>query len=387
MTDIETAGALSVSNRRVIVGAIAASIAFVMELTLVPLLLPAIQDYFDLSIGQLAWVFNSYGISVAIGVLLGGLLGDLFKATRVFAAGVVCFATGAAIVAFAGNFESLIAGRVLQGFGGGVFSPLIPLLLTRSSPLRPGKVLIVWGSVAGYVAAFAPFIYGSTLANNGWSYAFIIFSVVSLLALCIVWWSRSDHEPHSAERSIANYAQLLHSKRLWIMLAYVLCTYGAITYYLFRLPLWLADNAFPVVSVGVILSSMWLSFSVVSTLLRNWVDEPHVRIILLVAPVFIASGYPLAYLCPDFICVLFSAILVGCGLACSNAPSTQMILEFAPRGMGAASASLDITFARLGGVVTVAFLAQSMFSYAIFAVAGMSVIAFICALTAARKYS
>lgn len=387
MTDIETAAALSVSDRRVIVGSIAASIAFVMELTLVPMLLPAIQEHFDLSIGQLAWVFNSYGTSVAIGVLLGGLLGDLLKTTRVFAAGVICFACGAALVAFAESFESLIAGRVLQGFGGGVFSPLIPLLLTRSSPHRPGKVLIVWGSVAGYVAAFAPFIYGSTLADNGWSYAFIIFSAVSLIALAIVWYSRSEHEPPSADRSITNYAQLLQSKRLWVMLAYVLCTYGAITYYLFRLPLWLADNALPVVGVGLILSSMWLSFSVVSTLLRNWVDEPHVRIILLVAPVFIASGYPLAYLCPDFLCVLFSAILVGSGLACSNAPSTQMILKFAPRGMGAASASLDITFARLGGVVTVAFLAQSMFIYAIFAVAAMSLTAFICALVAARKYN
>ena len=69
-----------------------------MELTLVPLLLPAIQEQFSLSIGELAWVLNSYGISVAFGVLLGGWLGDIFDTKRIFGAGVLFFATGSAIV-------------------------------------------------------------------------------------------------------------------------------------------------------------------------------------------------------------------------------------------------------------------------------------------------
>ena len=92
------------SSRRAIVGAIAISIAFVMELTLVPLLLPAIQAEFGLTISEVAWVFNSYGVAVAVGVLIGGWLGDLFGVRKVFAAGVVLFATGAALVALAGCF-------------------------------------------------------------------------------------------------------------------------------------------------------------------------------------------------------------------------------------------------------------------------------------------
>ncbi|MBT8415601.1 MAG: MFS transporter [Boseongicola sp.] len=386
MTDMKIADSLSVPNRRVIVGSIAASIAFVMELTLVPLLLPGIQEQFALSIGQLAWVFNSYGISVAVGVLLGGLLGDVYKATRVFAAGVICFATGAAIVAFAGSYELMIVGRVLQGFGGGVFSPLIPLLLTRSSPHRPGKVLIIWGSLAGYVAAFAPFFYGNTLAENGWTYAFVIIGIVSLIALAIVWSARLNDRPPSFDRSLSSYAELLKSGRLWVMLVYVFCTYGAITYFLFRLPLWLAENGFQVASIGFTLSVMWLSFSFVSTLLRNLVDEPHVRMILMAAPVLIAAGFPIAYIYPEFAGLIVSSILVGSGLACSNAPSTQLILKFAPRGMGAASASLDITCARLGGVVTVALMAQSMLAYSFITIAAMSLVAFACALVAAKRF-
>ena len=377
---------MSVSSRSAIFGSIAVSIAFVMELTLVPLLLPAIQSQFGLSIGELAWVFNSYGVAVALGVLLGGWLGDAFKTQRIFGIGVLLFASGSAVVAYAGSYEIIIAGRIVQGFGGGVFSPLVPLLLTRALPHRPGKILIVWGSLAGYAAAFAPLIYGSTLAVYGWNLAFMIFAFVSIAALAIVQRSRTGDEPAPFTESNPRYSRLLRSRNLWVMFVYVFCTYGSITYYLFRLPLWLADSDFQVVSIGFTLSIMWLSFSVVSTLLRNLVDEPHVRGILLAAPVLIAVGFPLAYLCDEITCLVISSILVGSGLACSNAPSTQLILKLAPKGMSAVSASLDITFARLGGVATVAFLAQSVFGYAVFAITSMSLIAFICALAAARSF-
>ena len=379
-------GSVSLSSRRAIFGSIAVSIAFVMELTLVPLLLPAIQEQFGLSISELAWVFNSYGVAVAVGVLLGGWLGDVFSTKRVFGVGVFFFASGSAVVAFAGSYELVIVGRIMQGFGGGVFSPLVPILLTTASPNRPGRVLIVWGSVAGYVAAFAPLIYGSVLAAYGWSLAFVIFAVVAITALAIVHRSHIRDDPASVTKPRPSYSILLRSRDLWVMFGYVFCTYGAITYYLFKLPLWLADNEFEVVSIGLTLSMIWLSFSGVSTLLRNSVDEPHVRGLLLAAPVLIACGFPLAYLCQDVTCLVLSSILVGSGLACSNAPSTQLILKFAPKGMSAVSASLDITFARLGGVATVAFLAQSVFAYAVLAIISMSLIAFLCALVAGKRF-
>ena len=281
---------MSVSSLKVIFGSITASIAFVMELTLVPLLLPAIQEQYSLSTSELSWVFNSYGVAVAVGVLMGGWLGDTFNVRRVFALGVLFFAAGSAIVAYAGLYEVMIAGRIMQGFGGGVFSPLIPLLLTNASPNRPGKILIVWGSVAGYVAAFAPFVYGSTLEAYGWNLAFVIFAVISLVALAIIYNSRTDSAPASLDGTGLIYFRLLRSKDLWVLFGYVFCTYGSITYFLFRFPLWLAENDLQLASIGFSLSIMWLSFSVVSTFLRNKVDKPHVRVILLAAPLLIASG-------------------------------------------------------------------------------------------------
>lgn len=354
-----------------------------MELTLVPLLLPAIQAQFDLSIGEVAWVFNSYGIAVAVGVLVGGWLGDVVGTRSVFGAGVFCFSLGSLLVAFASSFEALTFGRLVQGFGGGVFSPLIPILLTSAFPHRPGRVLILWGSISGYVAACAPLAYGGFLDHYSWTLAFFIFAAVPVFALAVSWTSPAPVVEDVA-RPEPSYLALLRSRELAVLYAYVFCTYGSITYYLFRLPLWLAENNFEVLNIGLILSVMWLSFSLASTLLRNAVDAPHVRTILLAAPVLIAMGVLLAYRCQDMSCLILASVLVGSGLACSNAPSTQLILTFAPKGMSAVSVSLDITFARLGGVATVALLAESQFVYAAVVIVLLCCFGFFCATLAGR---
>jgi predicted MFS family arabinose efflux permease len=350
-----------------------------MELTLVPLLLPAIQQQFGLSIGELAWVFNSYGVAVAIGVLLGGLLGDAFGARSIFSLGVFLFAFGSALVAVAESYEILVLGRIVQGLGGGIFSPLIPVLLTTAAPERPGRILIVWGSVVGYVAAFAPVAFSSVLDSSDWHLAFALFAAISLIALAVVLGSYIGVEDAARSRSSRDYATLLRSPGLWLMFVYVFCTYGSITYYLFKLPILLVDSAFEVASIGLILSILWLSFSIVSTLLRNLVDAPSVRIILVGAPVLIALGFVLAHSWSNALSLALASILIGSGLACSNAPSTQLVLRLAPDGMTAISASLDITFARLGGVMTVALLANSAFGHSVIAIAMLSALALACA--------
>jgi len=207
-----------------IAGPVAAHIAFVMELTLVPLLLSAIREDFNLSISDLTWVFNSYGFAVAIGVLAGGWFGDAFNLRRVFICGVALFGAGSLLVAGAGSFEALVLGRVAQGLGAGIFSPLVPILLTRAAPERPGRALIVWGSVAGYVTAFAPLLYGYAMSGYGWTLAFFLLAalaVVSLLAQVA--------QPESAPRAPQpapgrRWAAFLRSRNLWMTYVYQIRT-------------------------------------------------------------------------------------------------------------------------------------------------------------------
>ena len=373
------------SSRNAVVGSIGISIAFVMELTLVPLLLPEIQNQFELSISEVAWIFNSYGVAVAIGVLLGGYLGDVFQTKRIFCVGVLFFASGSLFVSFSGSYESLIFGRILQGFGGGVFSPQIPVILTRAEPTRPGRVLIIWGSVSGYVAASAPILYSGVLVSLGWSSAFLFFAGISIASILIVLRSNIPDRTESKTLSRSSYQRLLASRYFWLVIVYVFCTYGAITFFLFRLPLWISQSEQPLVNAGFALSTLWISFSVVSTLLRNKVDENHLRVILVSAPIFIAAGFPLAFSCTDIACLALSSALIGCGLACSNSPSTQLLLRFAPKETSSLAASFDITFARLGGVAATTLFAQATLGQVLLVTSIVCIAAFACAFVIVKS--
>ena len=386
-SEIDRGGLVTVLTRTAIVGPVVANIAFVMELTLVPLLLPSIHLQFGLSISELAWLFNSYGIAVALGVLLGGWCGDAFDTRKVFVYGVAFFAIGSFLVAAADGLEALIIGRTIQGLGGGIFSPLVPLLLTSASPLKPGRTLIVWGSMAGYVAALAPLFYGSLLSERSWNIGFILIAIVATIALVILNKLQITENLDASVSPKAKYYELFRSRNLWLTFIYVFCTYGSITYYLFRLPVWMSDHDVKTADVGLVLSVMWLTFSGLSTLLRNMVDRPHLRIIMLATPLLIVAGFVLSYSNENFPFLILSSVLVGSALACSNAPSTQLVLKFAPNGMSAVSTSLDITFARFGGITTVAVLADVEFAYATFAICLSSLVAAICAMTISEEFA
>ncbi|MEX3016009.1 MFS transporter [Gymnodinialimonas hymeniacidonis] len=364
---------------------ISAYVAFVMDLTLLPLLLPAIQAHFALSVGDLAWVFNTYGAAVALGVLFCGCFGDALNIRKVFGAGVACFAAGALVAATAPTYETLIFGRLVQGFGGGIFSPLVPIYLTRASPDMPGRALILWGSLTGYIAAFAPLLYGHFLGGQSWrlAFAFIAISAASAWVLLTKCTESQDTAPSTAPTP--NHWEILRCRDLLLTLAYVFFTYGSITYYLFRLPVWLSDNDISASGIGLVLSLAWLTFSCISTVLRNLVDRDHVQGIMLTAPLFLAVAVLLLFNHQSFLLVALSSVLVGAGLACSNAPSTQLILRFAPEGLTTFSASLDITFARIGGIATVSVLAGMDIGYASLAICGLCLLALLCAFGASRR--
>lgn len=370
------------SSYRLIVSPIIASIAFVMELTLVPLLLPIIQSDYNLTIGDVAWFFNSYGIAVAIGVIAGGWISDVVGVRKIFSIGVLMFALGSAVIVFAGRFESIIVGRILQGFGGGLYSPLVPLLLTKALPKRPGKILIIWGSLTGYAAAVAPLAAGWAIGLVGWQSVFVFFAILAGTAL-VLSLERTPQIPEPVARKPPNLRLLFQGRDLWLVFGYIFCTYGAITFYLFSLPLRLTNTNIGAGTIGLIIAVIWLSFSVASTLLRNWVDSLHIRKIVLAAPLLIAASYMVAYFSNQMAFLILSAMFMGAGFACSNAPSTQLVLKYAPDGLRAIAVSIDITFARLGGVVSVTLLAHLDFGLSLAFVIALSLLASMFALTLA----
>src|SRR3712207_1055560 len=114
--------------------ACAAQFICVLDVGIVNVALPPMQDNLALSATGLQWVISSYTLTFAGFLLLGGRVGDLFGRRRTFVAGLVLF-TGASLAAgLAQEGWQVVAARVVQGLGGAALVPTTLSLITTGFP-------------------------------------------------------------------------------------------------------------------------------------------------------------------------------------------------------------------------------------------------------------
>ena len=353
-----------------------------MELTLLPLILAELQRDLSLSLGQLSWVFNTYAAAVALTVLTTGLIGDVVAKRLLFGAGVLLFVIGSVVSAASMDLETLIIGRLMQGIGGGLFSPLVPILLTQTFPNASGRILMIWGGLAGVVATLSPTFGDVLLTTFGWRAIFFTFGLVALLALVL--FARGRIAAGQRRRAgLPDYRAFLSLRGVWLLLVFIFLTYGCFTYFLFYFPIHLEQKGFSTHSIAWVLTAVWASFTAFSFILRDRLDGKGVWFIMMLSPTLLAGGFLMGLLFIEMTTALcLGAIMVGAGLACCNSPSTHLVLKLTPPDLHAFVSSLDITFARCGGVVSVALLSGVGANYvAAFAVAIALLAIVVCRLS------
>jgi MFS family permease len=98
-----------------------AGLAFALLQSLVAPALPEIQQSLHASESDVTWVLTAYLLSASVATPLLGRLGDIHGKERVLVGVLVALAVGTVISALATSLPLLVAGRVVQGAGGGVF--------------------------------------------------------------------------------------------------------------------------------------------------------------------------------------------------------------------------------------------------------------------------
>src|SRR6185312_15132070 len=88
-----------------------AQFVVIMDTSIVGVALPRMQEDLGFSPENLSWVFNAYVIAFGGLLLLGGRLGDVFGARRMFDTGWVVLLAGSAVAGFAGNVAVELSGR------------------------------------------------------------------------------------------------------------------------------------------------------------------------------------------------------------------------------------------------------------------------------------
>ncbi len=112
--------AVSRHTRSLLVLALA-SLAFSVAQTAV---IPALGDLttsLDTDATGAAWTLTGYLLAAAVATPVAGRLGDMFGKRRMLVLSLVLFGLGAVVSAIGDTLEVVVAGRLLQGLGGGIF--------------------------------------------------------------------------------------------------------------------------------------------------------------------------------------------------------------------------------------------------------------------------
>ena len=110
----------------------------VLDVTIVNVALPSIQEDLHFSTSSLAWVVNAYLIAFGGLLLLAGRVGDLVGRRRIFLAGVALFTCASLLCGAAQSTSWLVAARFVQGIGGAMTSAVILGMIVTMFP-EPGS--------------------------------------------------------------------------------------------------------------------------------------------------------------------------------------------------------------------------------------------------------
>ena len=124
--------------------------SFSMLQSMINPVLPELQRDLHASQSTVTWVVTSYLLAASVFTPIVGRIGDTIGKKRVLVAALVVLALGSFLAALASSIAVMIAGRVVQGVGGGII-PLSFGIVRDEFP--PEKVMGVIGVLASLLAA------------------------------------------------------------------------------------------------------------------------------------------------------------------------------------------------------------------------------------------
>ncbi|NLT06096.1 MAG: DHA2 family efflux MFS transporter permease subunit [Solirubrobacterales bacterium] len=160
------------------------AIMSILDVTVVNVAINTLARDFDTDLPTIQWVATGYTLALATVIPLSGWGADRFGTKRLYMTSLALFVAGSVLSGLAWSAESLIAFRVLQGFGGGMIMPVGMTILTRAAgPQRIGRVMALIGipMLLGPIAG--PILGGWLVDDFSWRWIFFINLPIGIAAL------------------------------------------------------------------------------------------------------------------------------------------------------------------------------------------------------------
>lgn len=175
----------------------------IVDASIVNVALTSISDDLHGGAAALELVVSGYGLTYALGLVLGGRLGDAFGRRRLYAYGLAAFTVTSALCGLAPTIEFLVAARLLQGAAAAM---LVPQVLATIQAATEGqaraRAIGMYGATAALGMVTGQILGGLLVsldvAGIGWRSVFAInvpIGVAALLAVRRVPATRADTKP------------------------------------------------------------------------------------------------------------------------------------------------------------------------------------------------
>jgi EmrB/QacA subfamily drug resistance transporter len=144
----------------------------------------------DINAGEsYMWITNSYILSSTVVLPLFGQMANIFGRRWLLILSVVIFALGSGLAGGANNTVQIIAGRTIQGVGGGGINTLVDTVICDLVPLRQrGKYVALMAAVWAVGTVIGPVLGGAFAEHTSWRWVFYInlpLCAVSLILLVL----------------------------------------------------------------------------------------------------------------------------------------------------------------------------------------------------------
>ncbi|KNG50867.1 major facilitator superfamily transporter [Stemphylium lycopersici] len=167
-----------------------------LDTVLIPTALPTIAQSFQIHDSLYAWAGSAYLLANAASIPFWGKLSDVFGRKPILLTANFVFLVGSIICAVSISAQMLVAGRTIQGLGGGGVVVLVHVCVSDLFSIRDRSFYIgIVGAVWALASALGPVLGGIFAQELSWEWCFYINIPIVTTSIIVLYFTLQLHDP------------------------------------------------------------------------------------------------------------------------------------------------------------------------------------------------